>query len=374
MSLSLVGHHLGVYCPSNSRLSPRLRAANIAAVKALVLEEYKKLTFDEVQQPDVGAKDVMIEVKACGICGSDVHGMDGSSGRRIPPIIMGHEASGVISALGAEVSGWDVGDRVTFDSTVYCGECESCKSGRINLCTDRRVLGVSCDDYRQHGAYADYVAVPAHILYRLPENLSFEKAAFAEPVSIALHAVSRVPAGEGKSAVVVGAGMIGLLTLQALRIKGCDPVYVVDLDPRKLEVAKELGAAGGFLANDGDVVAKLRELGGGDGLDIAMEVVGITPTLNTAIGAVKKGGAVGLVGNLAAETNFPLQAVVTREISLYGSCSCAGEYPEALERIEDGSIRVDPLISAVVPLSDGAGWFDKLYAGEESLLKVILTP
>ena len=145
-------------------------------MKALVLTEYKKFEVQDVPSPTFGAEEVLIEVKACGICGSDVHGMDGSTGRRRPPIIMGHEAAGVIAQVGAAVSGWKVGDRVTFDSTIYCGRCWFCRRGQINLCDNRRVLGVACDDYRRHGAFAEYVTVPQRILYRLPEALSFDHA------------------------------------------------------------------------------------------------------------------------------------------------------------------------------------------------------
>ena len=140
-------------------------------MKALVLEAYHRFEYKDVPEPEVGPEDVLIAVKACGICGSDVHGMDGSTGRRRPPVIMGHEASGVIVACGDDVAGWQRGDRVTFDSTIYCGRCHFCRTGRANLCDDRRVLGVSCEDYRRHGAFADFVAVPQHILYRLPEDV-----------------------------------------------------------------------------------------------------------------------------------------------------------------------------------------------------------
>ena len=341
-------------------------------MKALSLEQYKEFRYGDFPEPEFGDEDVLLRVQACGICGSDVHGMDGSSGRRIPPIIMGHEASGVVEKVGANVIDWKPGDRVTFDSTVFCGECGFCKSGQINLCDNRRVMGVSCEDYRQHGAYAEFVAVPARILFQIPDDLSFEEAAFVEPVSIALHAVSLMPIKGGETAVVVGAGMIGLLVLQALKAAGCDRVICVDLDAKKLELSKELGADE-TLISDGQSAEKIIEITDG-GADMAMEVVGISPTLNLAIGCVRKGGSIGCVGNLAAQTEFPLQAVVTRELTIYGSCACNGEYAEALKAIADGSIKVKPLMSAVAPMSEGAGWFDRLYAGEEDLLKVILKP
>ena len=146
-------------------------------MKALVLKEHLKLSYEEVPMPEFGPTDVLVAVKACGICGSDVHGLDGSTGRRQPPIIMGHEAAGIIAEVGSAVTGWQRGDRVTFDSTIYCGTCEFCRRGQVNLCTQRRVLGVSCDEYRQSGAFAEYVTVPDRILYRLPDALPFEHAA-----------------------------------------------------------------------------------------------------------------------------------------------------------------------------------------------------
>jgi L-iditol 2-dehydrogenase len=140
------------------------------------------LELRDIPEPALGARDVLIRVKACGICGSDVHGYDGSTGRRIPPLVMGHEAAGVVEATGAEVRRFAPGDRVTFDSTVSCGACGFCLTGDVNLCESRQVLGVSCGDYRRHGAFAELVAVPEHIVYRLPESFAFEKAALIEAV------------------------------------------------------------------------------------------------------------------------------------------------------------------------------------------------
>src|SRR5260221_9889782 len=174
-------------------------------MKALVLKEYKRFSFEDVPKPELGPQEVLVAVKACGICGSDVHGMDGSTGRRRPPIIMGHEASGVITDVGSAVRDWKAGDRVTLDSTIYCGRCDFCRRGEINLCNNRRVLGVSCEDYRQHGAFAEYVVAPQHILYRLPEGLPFEHAALVEPFSIAFHAVRRPRIALNDTVVVVGA-------------------------------------------------------------------------------------------------------------------------------------------------------------------------
>jgi len=343
-------------------------------MKALVLEEYNRFVYRDVPKPVMGPDDVLIQVKAVGICGSDVHGMDGSTGRRIPPVIMGHEAAGLIVDVGENVSEWQRGERVTFDSTIYCGTCYFCRRGEINLCNNRRVLGVSCEDYRQDGAFAEYVAVPQHILYRLPDELQFEQAAMVEALSIAFHAAGRTPIELGDSAVVVGAGMIGLLVIQTLRLAGCGMVFAVDLDRARLDLACELGADVGLKSDETDVVAEVLSLTGGRGADIVLEVVGIGPTLELATRSVRKGGALTLVGNLSPRTDFLLQSVVTRELTLNGSCASHGEYPACLDMIARGAVNVDALISAVAPLSEGASWFDRLYKRELGLLKVVLIP
>lgn len=343
-------------------------------MKALVLTAHNQFEYKEVAQPAPGPDEVLIEVKACGICGSDVHGMDGSTGRRIPPLIMGHEAAGVIVEGGQEVRSWFPGDRVTFDSTIYCGRCDDCRQGQSNLCEHRQVLGVSCKEYRRDGAFADYVVVPERILYRLPEGLSFEHAAMVEAVSIAAHAVRRAAVKETDTVVVVGTGMIGLLVVQALRLAGCRRILAVDKDLGRLEMALELGADEKIEARGTDVAEAVREMTGGKGADSAIEVVGLSESVKAAIASVRKGGRLTLVGNLSPMVELPLQSVVTNELELSGSCASSGEYPACLEWMATGAIEVAPLISAVVPLAEGARWFDALRRGEGNILKVILKP
>jgi L-iditol 2-dehydrogenase len=343
-------------------------------MKALVLKEYNKFVYEDVPKPEISADEVLIQVKACGICGSDVHGMDGSTGRRIPPIIMGHEASGVIVKVGANVGEFSEGARVTFDSTIYCGKCHFCRQGQINLCDNRRVLGVSCHEYRQHGAFAEYVAVPQHILYKLPEGLSFARAAMVEALSIAFHATELTPISLNDTAVVVGAGMIGLLVIQTLHIAGCGQVIAVDIDQRKLDLATRLGADQVLRADQVDIQGEVVKLTDGRGARLAFEVIGNTQAMNTAISSLKKGGFLTLVGNLSPRVEFPLQSVVTRQIRVQGSCASNGEYPACLEMIANGRINVDALISKVAPLAEGAQWFERLYQGQEGLMKVVLEP
>lgn len=342
-------------------------------MKALLLSRYKHLEIVELPEPAPAPGEVLIHVAACGICGSDVHGYDGSTGRRLPPIVMGHEAAGTVAAWGEDVTGFSKGDRLTFDSTVYCGSCAPCRRGQVNLCDHRQVLGVSCPDYRRHGAFAEYLVVPRHIVHRLPDTLSFEEAAMLEALSVALHAVSLALVQTGDTALVVGAGMIGQLLVQVLSTAGCSRIFVADLDQSRLDLAKMVGATDVITAGTDPSEAVLQHTGG-TGVDVAMEAVGQTETVQAAINSVRKGGTVVLVGNVAPEVALPLQKVVTRQIRLQGSCASAGEYPRAIELLSSGRIQVGPLITAVAPLDDGPEWFARLHAREPGLMKVILTP
>jgi L-iditol 2-dehydrogenase len=343
-------------------------------MKSLLLSSYNNLEIAEMPLPAVGPGEVLVRVEACGICGSDVHGYDGSSGRRIPPIVMGHEAAGVVAAVGADVEGYAAGDRVTFDSTVYCGECAFCKSGAVNLCDKRQVVGVSCGDYRRHGAFAEFVVVPQRILYRLPEGISFAEAAMLEAASVAIHGVRVSEARGGETALVIGAGMIGLLTLQAARAAGCARVFVADVDATRLKMAKDAGADEILHASGAELVAQVMKLTEGRGVDLAFEAVGRNETVAGAIDCTRKGGTVTLIGNIQPEVTLPLQKVVTRQLRLQGSCASSGEYPQAIELITSGKINVAPLITAVAPLEEGPRWFERLHAREPNLMKVILTP
>jgi L-iditol 2-dehydrogenase len=343
-------------------------------MKALTLKEYGRFAVEDVPEPELRPDSVLVAVQACGICGSDVHGMDGSTGRRQPPIIMGHEAAGIIAKVGSAVRDWQPGSRVTFDSTIYCGVCDFCRKGQVNLCDNRRVLGVSCGDYRQDGAFAEYVALPPRILYRLADSLPFEHAAMAEPLSIAFHAVRRSGVKKGDRAVVVGAGLIGLLIVQALRLEGCSQIVAVDIAAAKLALARQFGATAVVDSAQPSALQDILDLTNGRGFDAVFEAVGIAPTVDLAIRSARKGGSVTLVGNVAPSVGFPLQVCVTREITVYGSCASCGDYPACLDALGRGTVDVAPLLSAVAPLEDGPKWFERLYQREPGLFKVMLQP
>lgn len=343
-------------------------------MKVLMLSAYKQLDVIETAKSEPAEDELLIHIEACGICGSDVHGYDGSTGRRIPPVIMGHEAAGIVEAAGPAVSSFRPGDRVTFDSTVFCGKCFFCLRGQINLCDQREIIGVSTSTFRRMGAFAEYVTVPARIAYHMPDNLPFAHASLIEAVSVAVHAVSLTPIALEDTVVVVGAGMIGLLTLQAAMLAGAGRVFVLDVDDTRLELARNLGATRTFNSRNSSTISDLLQLTGGRGTDIAIECVGTSVTVNLALDSVRKGGTVTLVGNITPTVELSLQSAVTRQIRLQGSCASSGEYPACISLMSRRAIRVEPLISVVAPLEDGAAWFDRLYHREPGLLKVVLRP
>ncbi len=343
-------------------------------MKALVLEEYNKLVYKDMPVPEIKDNEVLVRVKACGICGSDVHGMDGSSGRRIPPIIMGHEASGVIEKTGGGVTQWHTGDRVTFDSTIYPLNDWYTLKGMYNLSENRKVLGVSPGEYRQHGAFAEYVAVPEHILYKLPEEVDFVQAAMVEPVAVACHAIELTKLSVQDSVAVVGTGMIGLFLIQVLSNSEVGQIIAVDIDDQKLDLARQFGAHRIMNPVKQDVQKEVQKVTENRGADVVFEAVGNTESLNLSIDSVRKGGTVTLIGNLAAEVQFPLQSVVTRQIRVQGSCAIAGEYPMVLKMMQKGLIDIGPMLSATAPLAEGASWFKRLYDKEPGIYKVVLIP
>ena len=343
-------------------------------MKALMLSRYEDLEVIDIPEPACAPDEVLIRVAACGICGSDVHGYDGASGRRIPPIVMGHEGAGIIEQVGADVRDYKPGDRVTFDSTVYCGQCEFCRRGEVNLCDNRQVLGVSCGDYRRNGAFAELVAVPARILYRLPEKFPFAEAAMLEAVSVALHAVRITQVKGGESVLVIGAGMIGLLTAQAARAAGCKPVMIADVDSARLKLAEEVGISHTLHLSGKELIDEVLRRTGGNGVDVVLEAVGRSETVVASIECVRRGGTVTLIGNIQPEVPLPLQRVVTREVRLQGSCASAGEYTEAIRLMSSGAINVKPLISAMSSLEQASDWFHRLHNREPGLLKVIVAP
>ena len=343
-------------------------------MKALLMEEYKKLKYTDFPDPKIeNPHDMLIRIKATAICGSDVHGYDGSTGKRIPPIVMGHEAAGEVVETGKDVKAFKKGDRITFDSTIYCGSCYFCKTGMVNLCENRMVFGVSWD-YRCHGTFAQYVVVPDRIAVPLPDGLSYEEAACTEPTAVAAHAVRLTPVTLNETVAVVGSGLIGNLIIQILKASGSGRIIALDPDHSRRDAALLIGADVALDPADPALDSRIRELTEGRGVDRAIEAVGASEPINTAISIVRRGGSVTLVGNLSKTVEIPLQIVVSRQINLQGSCIICGEYPIALDLMTRKKVNVKSLISKTVPLSEGEVWMNKLYNHEDNLLKVVLIP
>ena len=343
-------------------------------MKALLYTKPYTFEYTDVPDPVVGDDDILVRVRACGICGSDVAGHTGKTGRRLPPLIMGHEAAGVVERTGSDVRGFAPGDRICFDSTVYCNQCPACRQGLFNRCVKRQVLGVSVPEFKRQGAFAEFVAVPHWICARLPESMSFIQAALLEPASIGTHAANRPPITKGDTIVVIGAGTIGLFILQAAKLRGARTTIACDLNEFRLGLAKQIGAD--LCINSGKVNLKeeIQKRTAGRGADVTFEAVGFAETFRQGISITRTGGTVTAVGNLQKETEFNLQELVSRELTFTGSYASAGEFRTCIDTIASGRMNVAPLVSEVLPLQEGPSAFKRLLDGKEDLLKIILEP
>ncbi len=343
-------------------------------MKALVHTQPYKFEFKDVPQPRPGDEEILVRVKAVGICGSDVHGYTGQTGRRIPPIIMGHEASGVVEAIGRNARNVAVGDRITFDSTVYCNQCRWCRLGRVNLCDDRKILGVSIPAFRREGCMAEYVVMPWWIAYKLPEAVSFEEAALVEPAGVSMHAARITPIDVNDLVAVVGAGTIGLFAIQALKVKGAGKVIALDVREERLAFARQLGADITINPSQGDVKAEMQRLVGRADVDAVLEAVGTPPAVDLGFKIVRRGGHLTLIGNVTPQVTVNLQDLIMRELNIRGSFAIAGEYRAVLDLMAQGRIQAKPLISQTRPLSEGQAAFDVLHKGDPKLFKIVLHP
>jgi L-iditol 2-dehydrogenase len=338
-------------------------------MKALVYEGGWQMPLRDIEEPVPGSTDVIVSVKAVGICGSDVDGFMGTTGRRTPPIVMGHEFSGSITAMGAGVTDYQISDRVIAQPLLVCGKCNNCKAGLWNICVNRTGLGMNLN-----GAYAESVCVPQQMLYRLPDDMSWEQGAMVEPVAVALHAVNRTPLNLMDRVVIIGAGTIGLFTLLAARLKGAGQVIVTDLSPHRLEMARKLGA---------DVIINVREQNplevvqahtNGNGADAVIEAVGVTATVQQSLAVVRVGGHVTWIGNSQPDVEINMQQVVTREVTIAGTYGYNVEFGQSIEAIRTGRIDIAPLIEKRAPLKDGPQLFHDLAKGNLEAIKVVLTP
>ena len=336
-------------------------------MKALMYRGPWKMPVEELDEPAPTAGKVVVDVQAVGICGSDVHGFTGSSGRRTPGIVMGHEFAGTISELDPEVEGYAVGDGVVV-MPLY-SVAAGVDPYPLNLSPHRRLTGMN-----EHGAYAQRVAVRAAQLFPKPAGLSWQRAALCEPMAVTLHAARITPINPMQKVAVIGAGPIGLLTMLAARLKGAGTVIVVDRSVHRLELAEELGADAVINVDGTDADAAIREMTGG-GVDVAFEAVGISSTARLSVEVTRNGGNITWIGNNAPMIEVDMQSIVTREMSVRGSYGFdETDFAAAIEALSSGRLNVDPLVEEIAPLEDGPEIFRSLAAGENDLVKIILKP
>lgn len=339
-------------------------------MKALVYEGPWQMPLREVPEPEPGPGEVVVSVRAVGVCGSDVHGYTGSTGRRFPPMIMGHEFAGVVEAVGNAVSGRKKGDRVVVQPLITCGECANCRAGMPNVCTNRTGLGMM----DVNGAYAEAVSVLPQQLFDVPEGVAWEHAALVEPLSVSLHAVNRTPIELMDTVVILGAGTIGLFALLGARLKGAGTIIVSDLSAHRRGKAKQMGADITVNPAEEDLAAVVKRIAGPAGAPVVIEAVGIGITAKQSIELVKPGGNVTWIGNSHPTVEVPMQKIVTQEVTLRGAYGFTVEFERSIEAIRSGRVDVGQIIEMTAPLEAGPGIVDDLAHGRTEAIKVILTP
>lgn len=328
------------------------------AMKTLLYTGPWRMEVDDAPIPVPGPDEVLVDVRAVGICGSDVHGYTGSTGRRTPPMIMGHEFSGTVSVLGSNVQGVEEEDEVIVSPLFpYDG------------IGNRRVVGVNTQ-----GAYAEHALVHKSMLYPKPKDMDWHLAAMCEPLSIALHALSRTPVALMDTVVIVGAGTIGLLTLLCARRSGAGTIVVTDMSEHRLEVARKVGADVVINVADTDPVAQVMAMTNQVGADVAIEAVGMSRSVQQAHAMVRVGGHITWIGNSDLMIEINMQEVVTRELTVAGTYGFSDEFERVIQSIASGHIDVAPLIERVAPLAEGPDIIEALAKGELDLIKVILEP
>lgn len=339
-------------------------------MKALVYHGPEDLRWEDIKDVQPGKDEVLIKVKAVGICGSDVHGYLGITGRRIPPMVMGHEFAGEVKEIGEEVLNVKVGDRVAPYPVIFCGECEFCKQGKVHICLNKRALGVlECD-----GAMAEYICVPEKLIFKLADNVSYSVGSMMEPMAVSYRGVNNAGDLTGKNVLVVGAGTIGMLAMAIVKTRNPAKIFISDLSDSRLSVAKEMGADFAINPSKENLDEIIKAETNGLGVDVAIEAVGCTPTVQQAMSGLKLGGTAVWIGNSAKMINLNMQEVVTRELKVFGTFLYTyKEFAEVVDLLNSGKLNVDPIISLEVPMENGIEYFNKLAKDPGSLIKVILT-
>ncbi|MGD9496990.1 MAG: NAD(P)-dependent alcohol dehydrogenase [Armatimonadota bacterium] len=344
-------------------------------MKAAVLHAVHDMRVEQVPRPRISPeRDVLVRVRSVGICGSDMHFFErGRIGGIVlrQPTIMGHEAAGEVVEVLDEGCGLRPGDRVAIEPGYTCRRCEFCRSGRYNLCPDVVFLAAP----PVHGAFAEYLAWPSDFLFRLPERLSLDEGAMIEPLAVGVWAARRAGVTAGDTVAVLGAGPIGLTTLQAATAHGATRAIVTDLVSARLEVAAKLGATEVIDASQTDAEAAVMELTGGQGVDVAFECAGAIPALQMALRVARSGGTVQLVGMPAEQhPQIPLYEVINRELNLLGLFRYANCYPPAIALVEAGRVDVASLVTHHFPLDRTVEAMRFVQEHKDEVIKAVVHP
>ncbi|MFB9925652.1 zinc-dependent alcohol dehydrogenase family protein [Amycolatopsis halotolerans] len=328
-------------------------------MRAAIVDRPGEIRVGEVPDPKPGERQVVVKVGACGICGTDLHIADGHFPPTPYPIVPGHEFSGEIVELGADVPAeWKVGDRVAVDPSIYCGYCTPCRSGHGNLCANWNATGDTVN-----GAFAEYVAVPADTCYRMPDSMTWEQGALVEPVSCAVHGVRRIGVEAGERFLVVGAGTMGLI-MQQLLLRAGAHVTMVDRNAARLPRATDLGAAA--VASD---VSELDD----ERFDAAVDCTGAAPAIEAAFNALHRGGRLLVFGVAPAEARVALSPfrIYNDEITIVGSMAVLNSYGNALDLVANGYIDTEALITDTLPLEQYPEALAKMRSGSGLKIQVL---
>lgn len=338
-------------------------------MKALSYLGPEQIIMIEKEIPIPKKGEVLVRVKACGICGSDVHGYLGITGRRIPPVTMGHEFAGEVAALGEEAGKFAVGDRVAVQPINFCGECDFCQKGQTNLCRNKLFFGV----LEENGAMAEYVAVPARLLYPIPDNCSYAIAALAEPLAVAYGSLTKTGSLAGKHVMIIGAGTIGMSVLALVRLQNPATITVSDLSDKRLDVALQMGATHTINPSKEDYLQKASEITGGTMMDVSIEAVGVQATANQSIKCLIPGGESIWLGMSEKEMTINMQDIVTAARSVLGSFNYTHEeFGEVVALVGEGKLDLSRLITAEIPIEEAPAMFAKLAKHADDFLKVVI--
>lgn len=338
-------------------------------MQALVYRAYGELEVRAVPEPRAGPGEVVVRVGACGICGSELSSFASRSTRRVPPLVMGHEFAGSIAAVGEGVTGLREGDRVVVNSLVHCGTCDLCRRGATHLCRNRQVFGM-----HRPGAFAELVAAPAGIVYAMPEGMTAVQGALVEPLANGIHVVTLAAGNPMESVVVIGAGPIGLMCLQAALQLGAKRAAMSEPNPQRREVAVALGAHTAWDPRESGLAAAVERWTDGEGADLVIDAVGSSETKRESVVAARPGGEIvwiGLHGDEVTLNSFDLVLSERRVTGSYGARE--SDIRTAIRWFAEGRVGTDPWVETV-PLSRGAEAFFAALRQEGDAVKVVLEP